>query len=139
MGAELAMYSSAAHAQEYSHLRQLVSTMIIHAILPVLGISYTPTGPSCEVLVSCHPSSWARNRNHVPGFLAPQSAQQLFPGTLLTKSCKARSLRACWRLLAATDIVFASSCLCRGASYVVICWAPDGTSVYPQIGNVTIQ
>lgn len=109
------------------------------AILPVLEISYTPTGPSCKVLVSCHPSSWAGlgwDLNHVPGFLAPQSAQQLFPGTLLTKSCKARSFRACWRLLEATDIVFACSKLCRGASYVVICWGPDGTAVYPQIGNV---
>jgi hypothetical protein len=34
----------------------------------------------------------------VPGFFALQSAQVLLPGTVLIKSCRARSLRACWRL-----------------------------------------
>lgn len=40
-----------------------------------------------------------------PGFLAPQSAHVLFPGTVLISSCSARSLRACWRLFRA-DAMF---------------------------------
>jgi hypothetical protein len=38
-------------------------------------------------------------RVDLPGFLAPQSAHVELPGTFLTRSCNARSLRACWRLL----------------------------------------
>jgi hypothetical protein len=40
-----------------------------------------------------------------PGFLAPQSAQRLFPGTLCTRSWRTFSLRACWRLLRALVIL----------------------------------
>src|SRR6266536_5421227 len=43
--------------------------------------------------------------SHEPGFFAWQSAHTLFPGTDLIKSCNARSLRACWRLLSPSDMV----------------------------------
>ena len=40
-----------------------------------------------------------------PGFLAPQSAQTLLPGTVLSSSCKIRSLRACCLRLMAVVIL----------------------------------
>lgn len=43
--------------------------------------------------------------DHKPGFRAEQSAQTLFPGIVLIKSCRARSLRACCLLLSVPDIV----------------------------------
>lgn len=45
----------------------------------------------------------------VPGFFAPQSAQVLLPGTVLIKSCRARSLRACWRLFRTEAMIWRSS------------------------------
>jgi len=40
----------------------------------------------------------------LPGFLAWQSAHTLFPGTVFISSWRARSLRACWRLLTVADM-----------------------------------
>jgi hypothetical protein len=50
----------------------------------------------------------ARNQNqpsppppaleNLPGFLLPQSAHLSLPATLLIRSCRTFSLRACWRL-----------------------------------------
>lgn len=59
--------------------------------------TYTPACPSYN-----HVSpTLTRCTFSLPGFLAPQSAQVAFPGTVLIKSCSARSLRACWRLFSA--------------------------------------
>lgn len=41
----------------------------------------------------------------IPGFLEPQSAHVPFPETDLIRSCKVRSLRACWRLFRADAMV----------------------------------
>ena len=41
----------------------------------------------------------------IPGLRAWQSAQILFPGTVCTSSASSFSLRACWRLLKAPDMV----------------------------------
>lgn len=40
-----------------------------------------------------------------PGLFAPQSAHRSLPGIPTIKSCNARSLRACWRLLTAGDAI----------------------------------
>lgn len=49
-----------------------------------------------------------------PGFRALQSAHVLFPGTVLISSCRARSLRACWRLFSAEAMVCERRCGSHG-------------------------
>ena len=70
--------------------------------------THIPAGPSYikytgqQVLFDLRRLLSTRN---IPGFLAWQSAQRSFPGTVLINSCKALSFRACWRLLRAEAIV----------------------------------
>jgi hypothetical protein len=49
------------------------------------------------------------NRSKIPGFFAAQSAHLSLPGTERMRSCRARSLRACWRLFIIADMIIRDS------------------------------
>lgn len=65
-----------------------------------MGWHSRSSSPILKSVVSIGPQHSGRTC-HTPGFRALQSAHLSLPATDLIRSCRARSLRACWRLFRA--------------------------------------
>jgi hypothetical protein len=99
---QLAMQRCASHTQEDAQLQYMSVAFAVEtssrprrrmAQAPCYGRDLRSNSPILYSLVSIRPNNMCAF--YLPGFLAPQSAQVPFPGTVFIKSCSARSLRAC--------------------------------------------
>lgn len=105
---ELAVERRTPHTQEDAQLEgRLTSNTTVARFEKTQsshGWTYAPAGPSCGSTLA-RASCGRRKGGDAPGLRAPQSAHALLPGTVLISSCRARSLRACWRLFRADAMV----------------------------------
>lgn len=98
---QLAVQGCASHAQEDAQL--LVVSIKVMVGRRFEGRNVRSNWPILQQPVSKHEA--IMRRWYSPGFFAPQSAHVPFPGTVLIRSCSARSLRACCRLFRAEVMV----------------------------------
>lgn len=104
VGTEFAMKRGTPHTQEDTQLRN-VSAMDFEGVMPKCnGRCYLRS--SWPILESCQLIAVERGLYDAPGLRAPQSAHLSFPGTVLTSSCRALSLRTWVRLLIVVVISF---------------------------------